>query len=135
MDWDQYGHCVQCHKNLIIEAAIDGRVQQRWSVDADETQFLLSDGSRMRVCICKDCKGKLTEADNSKIMKCVLKGWEREIDIMVLDPKKPEWDKQSKEKYMANYSRKEIITNSEDIKDPELEVHIKKYENDKKVKK
>lgn len=124
INYDVYGHCVVCHINLVIEQAIDGKIQKRWSTEFDETQFLLNDGSRMRVCICKTCKAALKEADYSKIMDCVIKGWDKETEDLVKDEAKPEWDKERKEKYMDAYSKKEIVTKSEDIHNDEIEAHL-----------
>ena len=106
IDYDKYGHCSLCHTNLIIEEVIDGKVQLRFTVDKDETEYLLDDGSRMRVCICKPCKAKLTDKDSPKIMASVIKGWEMEVAQL-------DWAKEKKEQYLNEYSKKKIVFKTE----------------------
>ena len=104
---DKYGHCVLCHKNMLTEQVIDKKVTLRFTPDYDETEYLLNDGSRMRVAVCKQCKAGLTEKDTDKIMKCVIEGWKLEVEGI------KSWDEIKKMKHMEVYSKKKIITNCE----------------------
>jgi hypothetical protein len=128
MDWDKYGHCVKCHKNMLIEQAIDGKVQQRFTTDYSETEYLLDDGSKMRVAICVDCKRGLTEKDIPKIMECVKKGWEVEVKDL------KHWSEEKKTNYIKTYSKKEIVTHSENIPVDTLELKLKEYKEVKNAR-
>jgi len=81
----------------------------RLSGSAKEIQFDLSDGSKMRVTICRECKDKHEVKDNSLIMASVIRGWEKEADELVADEAKPQFDSKWKEAHMKVYSKKEII--------------------------
>jgi hypothetical protein len=131
MDFDKFGHCVVCHQNMLIEQVVDGKVIKRFTADYDETQFLLNTGSRMRVAICKKCKEGLTEDDNERIMKCVLRGWDVETDELVKDKKKPNWTKEKKDAYMYRQAQLEIVTNSDGMPVDIMEKKLKKYKEDK----
>lgn len=107
IDYDLYGHCVICHKNMIIEQAIDGKIQKRYTPDYTEREFILNDGSIMRVAMClKDAE---SDIDSKNIMKCVINGWERETAEMVKSPLFPHWTEEKKNIYMEEYSKKEIV--------------------------
>jgi hypothetical protein len=105
IDFDKYGHCVLCHKVLIFKQVIDQKVVERYAPDYAEDEFLLDDGSRMRVCMCKNCLNTHTEKDHKKIMKCVIKGWEEEIKVI-------NWSEQRKKDYLDKYTKKYILCNS-----------------------
>lgn len=115
MDWDEYGHCVWCHKNMLVERVSDMKVIKMFTPDYDETEFLLNDGSRMRVAICKPCKANITDEDNQKIMACVIKGWQKEVDMLVKDEKRPDWTEERAEAHMDKYSSLQIVTNSTNL--------------------
>ena len=102
VNWDKYGHCCLCHKNMIIEQVIDGKVQIRFTPDKDETQYLLNDGSKMRVSICKSCKKGLTDKDFTGIMASVMRGWEEEVKTL-------KWTKKKKRDYLNRYSKLKIV--------------------------
>ena len=36
MEADKFGFCVKCHKNMIVEQIIDGRIQKRFTADYDK---------------------------------------------------------------------------------------------------
>jgi hypothetical protein len=100
--YDKYGHCVLCHKDMIYEQVIGQKVTKRFSVDYDETEYLLDDNSRMRVAICKPCKEGITEKDNDKIMKSVQEGWEEEVKTLP-------WKEEKKKAYLDRYGKLEIV--------------------------
>ena len=72
---DEYGYCVLCHRNLRYEQVINDKPMMRFSTDYDETEYLLDDGSKMRVAICKPCKNTLLTEHNSMVMDSVKAGW------------------------------------------------------------
>ena len=112
---DRYGHCCLCHKNMIIERVVDQKVIQMFTPDKDETEYLLDDGSRMRVCICKDCKAGVdlnaVETKNN-IMEAVINGWELETKGYVDEQK---WTPERQKSYMAIYSQKKLDIHSEGL--------------------
>lgn len=128
MDYDCFGHCVKCHKNMLIEQVVDGELIQRFTPDYSEEEFLLDNGSRMRVVICKDCQKSLTENDYNKIMQCVINGWKKEIEN---NPDK--WDRDKKKKYQDDYFILKIVTKSQYKTEDELKLILKQHK-DKKVK-
>ena len=119
MDYDKYGHCVLCHRNLILEQVIDQKVQKRFHVDREETEFKLDDGSKMRVCICRPCKHELTEEKYKKVMDSVIKGWQVEVSSL-------DWAKEKKEKHMEVYSKRKIVENTEKSNKVEVENGLNK---------
>lgn len=128
IDFDKAGHCVKCHKDLIEEKFIDGFIQKVLTPDFDETEFLLNDGSRMRVVICKACKEIITVADEPEIMAAVVKGWQWELDNLV------NWDDSKKKDHMAIYSKKEIVTRSEKMDEIEMKKKFKEFHENKSKK-
>jgi len=122
--YDKYGHCVVCHKNMLIEAVIDNKVQKRFTPEYQETEFLLDDGSKMRVAICESCKSGISKKDETKIMDCVKEGWKVELDGL------PHWSNERKQKYLDKYMKLEIVCNSDnvpkDILDNKLKEHKRK---------
>lgn len=118
--YDIYGHCVVCHKNMLIEQVIDQRVQRRFTPDYSETEFLLDDGSRMRVAICKLCK--VEELNHDKIMECVIEGWKREVKEIIA------WSDEKKEEHIEVYSQKKILVKSENVPDDMIEKKFKEHQ-------
>lgn len=110
IDYDVLGNCVKCHCNLFVQDKDDkGMPMMRLSGSAKEIQFDLSDGSKMRVTICRECKDKHEPKDNSLIMASVIRGWDKSCDEAVADEAKPQFDSKWKEAHMKVYSKKEII--------------------------
>ena len=75
---DKFGYCAKCGKNLITTIVLNSEVIKRLIPDYDQIQFLLDDGSKMRVVICKPCKEILKDKDYKTLMKSVIAGWQRE---------------------------------------------------------
>jgi len=137
IDFDLFGHCIQCHKSMIIEEYIDGKMQQRLSGEYREAEYLLNTGSRMRVAMCVDCKEALedTEEEMKNIMDVVVKGWDIESDDLVSSKSKPHWTQEKKDKYMANQRKKKILIKSEGLRDSTIEKHYKDHVKKKGKKK
>ena len=124
LDYDCFGHCCLCHKNMLVEEVIGGKVQMRFLPDYDETEYLLDDGSKMRVALCKPCKSQLSEKHHDKVMGSIIKGWRVEVDNL------KHWDKAKKDAYMEIYSQKQIVCKSEnvpvDVLDKKFSEHLNK---------
>lgn len=128
IDFDRYGHCVLCHKNMLIEQVVGQKVIKRFTADYQETEFLLDDKSKMRVAICKKCKDKLTDGDTTRIMDSVKKGWEKELETL-------DWSEEKKKNYLEGYSKKQILCNSEGIPTDIIEKKHKEFLERKNVSK
>jgi len=109
MDWDQYGHCVKCHKNMLIDEVIEGKSQRRLTAEYTEKEFKLNDGSVMRVALCLKCADNIKPEDRNSIMECVIKGWDKETTDLVESSLYPNWTEYRKENYMKEYSKKTIV--------------------------
>lgn len=105
---DKYGFCIKCHKDLMTDKVIGGKVVRIFLGDKDETEFLLDDDSKMRVTICRICKDKLTPDDEPEIMKEVVAGWQAEMGQV-------KWSENDKKDYMDRYSKRKIICRSENV--------------------
>ena len=125
VDFDKFGYCVKCHARLITTKVIEGVEKTVFLPERAETQFLLDDGSKMRVCICIHCKDKLQVGDYKEIMKSVVKGWEKEIENF------PHWSTERKIEYIKTYSKKEIVAKSEGLDNYTLEDKMKKFKEKK----
>ena len=119
IDYDKYGHCVMCHRYLMYEKVIDGAVRLINSPDYSEEEFVINDGSRMRVAICDKCKEELTEDDNDKVMDCVIKGWDMETQYI------PHWTEDMRKSHMDKYSKKNIMFQSAGMANDVVEKKLK----------
>lgn len=128
---DRFGHCVVCHKAMIITQIIDEKEQVRFTPDYDTTQFLLDNGSMMKVAICKSCKNDVTENDYNIIMEAVINGWDLETRYLVKDPKKSLWDEARRKKYMDEYSKRKIIFYAEGKPKDVVDKKLKEYKKEK----
>lgn len=81
---------------------MDGRLEERALPKLDEVQFVLSDNSKMRVCICRDCKATITEEDYPTLMACVYRGWE-------LEANKSSWTTSQREIFLEQCRSKSIV--------------------------
>ena len=92
LDYDKFGHCIICSKNMVQEVAINGKIETRFTPDYAETEVRLNDGSRMRLCTCDQCKQNLTAEQIPAIMSKVKKGWQMEVE-------KLDWTQEKKQKH------------------------------------
>ena len=121
IDYDKYGHCVSCHRYLLMEKVIDGKVTEVNHPDYSEDEFLLDDGSRMRVAICTACRHGLTEKDYKKIMVSVIKGWRTEIQYL------EHWTDEMRTKHMAKYSKRTILMKSTNVHPEITDIRLQKH--------
>ena len=126
IDYDKFGFCCLCHRQLVIEEVIDGKVQTRFTPEYIEEEYLLTDGSKMRVAMCIHCKQNHTEEDKDKIMKSVIDGWEKELETL-------NWDTEKRNKYRDYYYKLKLVTKSFGKPMDILERELKEFK-DKKVK-
>lgn len=114
---DRFGACVICHKDMIVERVVDGKVINMFSPEKDETIFNLDDGSIMPVSICKTCKNSVNLDDpklHDKIMNSVVEGWQYQVDQFVSDDKRPDWTQEKADLYMEEYGVLEISSHKKD---------------------
>jgi hypothetical protein len=121
IDFDKYGHCVVCHKNMIIKQIIDQKEKERFTSDYDETEYLLSDGSKMRVAICRNCKFELKEGHSDKIMKTVHRGWVEEVKGI------EGWDDKKRDAYLNKYSKLKIVCKSDNTPEDVLNDRLSEF--------
>lgn len=110
---DKFGHCVFCHRNLIKNVVVNGKVEGVFDADKDEAYMKLNNGSLMPICICKPCKNDVN-LDNpivqTKIMDAVQEGWKLEMHMMRDNPDKfPDWTPEKHEKLQKHYDILSIV--------------------------
>ena len=105
---DKFGHCVVCHKNLIKNVAINGKIEGVFDADKDDAMLKLNNGSLLPISICRPCKESVNLDDpkvHKQIMEAVQEGWRLEIDHMDKHPDKfPEWTPNKREHLKKFYS-------------------------------
>ena len=139
INFDKYGHCVVCSLNMITDRVINGDVVQIFTPKKDSLEVLLNNGSRMRICICKDCKKDVKESDYKNIMKKVYRGWEMETSGLVTQRHKNKmtsrvWDKEYQKKYLDRMSELEIVADIEGLPDDIVIKKLKEYKDKEKDK-
>lgn len=80
---DEYGHCCLCHKNLIVPRVVGGEQIMMLTPEFDQTEFIISNNSRMVVCMCRTCKSTVDLNNtivHNKIMESVKLGWSHRND-------------------------------------------------------
>lgn len=115
---DRFGHCVICHRNLITKRVVDGKVIDMFVPEHDHADFLLNNGSMMKVCCCKICKNTYdltSDKVHEQVMEACQKGWELESKMLVADEKIPDWTQEKADKYLADMSKLDIDSHAENI--------------------
>ena len=126
---DKFGHCVVCHKHLVTKRVVDGKVIEMFLPIHDHTDFLLDNGSMMKVCICKPCKEKTNLSDTkvkSDIMEAVQKGWQLEVKGLVADEAQPDWTEESGKKYLDKMALLNIDIHADNVDKNAIQDRIKK---------
>lgn len=111
---DEYGLCVVCHRNLIVPRVVGGKHIMTFTPDFDQTEFVISNKSRMVVCMCKKCKADVDLTDpevHDAIMESVKLGWEGELGDNCRKP--------------ADYENLDILFHSENIDDYVVQNRLK----------
>ena len=115
---DRFGHCCVCHRNMITKRVVDGKVIDMFLPDHDHTDFLLSNGSIMKVCMCKSCKEKVDLTSpkvHGYIMEACMKGWELETKLLIADEKLPYWTEESAKVYLDKMAELKIDTHADSV--------------------
>jgi len=111
IDYDKFGHCALCHKDMQKTTVIDGKIQTYLSGEAESMQVKLDDGSKMIVAVCTSCKANYKPSKHAeKLMKSVIRGWEVDCDNLVADKSKPQFDEDWKKNHMKVYGKKRIVS-------------------------
>jgi len=124
--FDKFGYCVNCQKCMTIKEVIDQKETIRFTPEHTEVEYLLNDGSKMRVCCCMDCKELIKNEKHDEVMNTVIEGWKEEL-------KGSNWTEEKKQKYLDEYSQKSIICSSEGKPKDVLNQKLKTFKE--KVKK
>ena len=128
IDYDKHGHCVICHEDMLYTEVIDNKPQKRLGPLYSEIEYLLDDGSKMRVAICLNCKNDIKDDGEEKVRvrDCVFKGWKNEVkDIKT-------WDKKRKDDYLKKYGKLKIVSRSDGVESDVLSKRLKKFKEKNK---
>lgn len=105
---DKFGHCILCHRNLLKNVALSGKIEPCFDPDKDEAWLKLNTGSMMSISVCKKCKSNtdFESIDNKKkVLEAVNNGWELEMDLMLKNKEKfPEFNEEKRNKLKQLYS-------------------------------
>lgn len=115
---DRFGHCCKCHRNMIVKRVVDGKVIEMFAPEHDHTDFLLNNGSIMKVCMCKICKNSYDLNDpqvQSDIMEAVMKGWELETEKLIEDESKPDWTEERGKEYLSKMEKLNIDCHADNL--------------------
>ncbi len=137
MSHDRPGCCVICHKNMLRDRTVGGKVLRVFDGDYRVMNYILNDGSNMRVVICEadlikyeGLSVKDKEEVDKEVMGRVYAGWEYETQLLVANKDKPQWDDKKKKEYLEKYKGLRIVTCTDKL-DPEVverkyRAHLKK---------
>ena len=128
IDWDSFGHCCLCHKNMAFKQVVGMKEVQRFSPEYCEAEFMLNDNSKMKVALCQPCKDSITEKDYPRIEDSVIRGWEQEITQLG-------WSEPRKKEYMDRYSQIKIVCDSEDKHNDHLKEKMQVYKTNINIEK
>lgn len=90
----EYGFCLLCEKDVMVSCGTCGH--KKHGNNYTEVLLDLSNGSKMPIAVCLECKDKVSHADKSDIMKAVRAGWQKELDAM-------DWSKEQREAYWKTH--------------------------------
>jgi hypothetical protein len=71
--------CRNCGKLLQTTQYVDRKIVTRLTPDYRETQYVMSDGSKMRVAICQECLKGTVSSDS--IIKTVKRDWDKALEL------------------------------------------------------
>jgi hypothetical protein len=71
--------CRNCGKLLQTTQYVDGKIVTRLTPDYRVTQYVMSDGSKMRVAVCQECLKGTVSSDS--IIKTVKKDWDKALEL------------------------------------------------------
>lgn len=121
---DRFGHCCVCARYLLTKRMVDGKVIEMFVPEYGDIIFLLNDGSKMQVTICKICQNSYNFSDpdvHKEIMDACMKGWELETKKLIEEGgTTPEgnsikWSGEYGKKYLDFMRKKYIDCNTNDF--------------------
>jgi hypothetical protein len=71
--------CRNCGKLLQTTQYVDRKIVTRLTPDYKEVQYVMSDGSKMRVAVCQECLKGTVSSDS--IIKTVKKDWDKALEL------------------------------------------------------
>lgn len=139
IDYDKYGHCIMCHIDMNEERVADGQVIKMLSPKYIEKEYLLNDGSRMRVAMCNKCYSHLKDNEDEYdiVMGNVYRGWEHETNLYVKKRFKGKtgiWNKEKQKQYLKKMKKYKIVTKTDGIRQGDLNKLVKEFNKPKKDK-
>lgn len=113
---DKFGNCVFCHRNLIKNIVLNGKIEGVFDADAASSFFKMTNGSILVVPICKPCKATVDLTDSeiqTQIMQEVQNGWDLELNHITENPDKFAQFTDKKKQDLKDYYATCEITNYE----------------------
>lgn len=90
----EYGLCILCEKDLMITCPTCNH--KKPGNNYTEVTLDLTNGSKMPIAVCLDCKDKVFHADMKALMAAVRAGWSKEHEKM-------NWPKENRDRYWATH--------------------------------
>lgn len=103
IDYSFPGLCSLCHSEIgIFDGSDDfGRPKvKKFMANARHVDVLLSNDSKMKVMLCKDCHKTFSPSDCGKLMESEINGWYKEVEQCCSS-----WDQDRKDTYMKKFSK------------------------------
>lgn len=122
---DELIKCYLCHKPLLVEKVIEGKLQKVIHPEHVITQFYLNNNSRMNVTLCMSCKNMQIENPiiQDRIMKNIINGWQKEQDELL---RQGRITKNYAESTMDYHKSLKILFKSENMDDYQIIARTKK---------
>ena len=125
-NYDVFGYCVNCGKHMLTHEVIDGVYQTRLSGEYTTVRYILDDESSMRVAMCKSCANTIDGSETERVMGKVYRGWQHEIETYA------NWDEEKKKNYFKMYSKRKIITRTDNKPSDMVKKEVNKFKKKEK---
>lgn len=128
MGVDKYGHCIICHRDMILNRVVGGKSVPMFHTDHDHTEFVINNKSKLVVCMCKICKSTIDLHDENvqkDVMKSVLNGWKMEQETLISEGKQTI---KEATKIIDSHKKLDILFHSEGIDDYVINDRLNKIE-------
>ena len=122
---DKLVKCYLCHKSLLQERIVEGKVIKMFHPERTQTEFYLNNGSRMPVSVCLSCKDLALDNPiiHKKIMGNVIEAWQEEQNILL---KRGQITKEQADISMAYHRSLAILFKSEHLDDYQIKARAAK---------
>lgn len=90
----EYGFCTHCSKPIMDSCPTCNT--KRPNGQYTEVEMNLSNGSRMKVGVCLECRDKVFQANRKELMAAIRNGWSAEQDKM-------NWPKEKRDAYWKTF--------------------------------